>query len=310
MVVNGRADRTTAPQLRLGEPALDFGEAAEVVPLNGRPTRRPPLRDSTASSPRVSVIIPTLNEAQNIAIVLGALPAGLFEVIVVDGRSTDDTVAVAQEAMPTCRVVMQTGRGKGNALACGFAAAGGDIIVALDADGSTDPAEIPLFVGALLSGADFVKGSRRVVGGGSADLTRFRRMGDRSLRFVINVLFRTRYTDPNYGYNAFWRHCLPHLAVDCDGFEVETLMNLRAAKAGLLVKEVPCYELARMYGGSNLRAVSDGWRILKTIVRERRTPAAAPVPVAVAEVLTSDVEVVLDAEVMALVPEAASSRPV
>ena len=88
------------------------------------------------------------------------LPGCVDEVVIVDGHSTDDTIAVAQALLPDVRMVTQTGRGKGDALPCGFAAAHGDIIVMLDADGSTDPAEIPIYLQALLAGADFAKGSR------------------------------------------------------------------------------------------------------------------------------------------------------
>jgi glycosyltransferase involved in cell wall biosynthesis len=227
--------------------------------------------------PRVSVVIPALNEARNLPTVLAELPAGIFEVIVVDGHSTDGTLEVAKRVRPDCLTLRQSGRGKGDALVCGFAAASGDILVTLDADGSADPAEIPMFVGALLAGAHFAKGSRRAVGGGSADLTTIRRLGNRALGVVVNVLYGTRYTDLCYGYNAFWRSCLPHLAVDCHGFEVETLMNVRVAKAGLRVAEVPSFERARFHGVSNLRAVRDGWRVLRTILRERWLTGAPPI---------------------------------
>lgn len=242
--------------------------------LPGLPMRRPPIsREKDRSAwPRVSVVIPTLNEARNIGHVLDEIPEDVFEVIIIDGNSTDGTSGAARSARPGCRIYTQPGRGKGDALALGFSQARGDIIVTLDADGSADPAEMPLFVGALLAGADFVKGSRHAVGGGSADLTRIRSLGNRFLGGTVNLLFRTRYTDLCYGYNAFWRDCAEHLAIDCAGFEVETLMNVRAIKAGLRVSEVPSYERPRLHGLSNLNAVSDGWRVLKTIVRERRTP--------------------------------------
>src|SRR5690348_13195369 len=106
------------------------------------------------SSYRVSVVIPARNEAQNLPHVLEALPAGLHEVILVDGQSTDDTIAVALRACPDVKIVQQTRRGKGNALACGFAHVTGDIVATLDGDGSADPAEITGFVDALLAGAD------------------------------------------------------------------------------------------------------------------------------------------------------------
>src|SRR5262245_62878827 len=95
------------------------------------------------SYPRVSVIIPALNEAENLKYVLPRIPDWVDEVLLVDGNSTDATVAVARSLRPNIRIVQQQGRGKGAALRSGFASATGDIIVMLDADGSTDPAEIP-----------------------------------------------------------------------------------------------------------------------------------------------------------------------
>jgi glycosyltransferase involved in cell wall biosynthesis len=168
------------------------------------------------------------------------------------------------------RIVSEPRPGKGIALISGFEASRGDIIVALDADGSTDAAEIARFVAALEEGADFVKGSRFLDGGGSADLTPLRRFGNWMLRSSANALHGTRYTDLCYGYNAFWRRCLPQLDLDCDGFEVETVMNIRAARANLRVAEVPSYESKRIYGESNLNVVRDGLRILRTILSERR----------------------------------------
>jgi glycosyltransferase involved in cell wall biosynthesis len=223
---------------------------------------------------RVSVVIPTLNEEENLPFVFARLPPGLHELIVVDGHSTDRTVAVAQRLRPDARIVMQSGRGKGNALAAGFAACTGDIVVMLDADGSTDAAEIPRFVAALCNGADFVKGSRFAQGGASSDITRIRKLGNRVLSAMVNSLYGTSYTDLCYGYNAFWTRCLPYMHVDCDGFEVETLINVRIAKAGLVVHEVPSYERNRIYGASNLSAVRDGGRVLRTIASERVSAAS------------------------------------
>ena len=219
----------------------------------------------------VSVVIPTLNEAENLPHVFPRLPAGLHEVILVDGHSTDGTIEVARRLRPDVRVVTQSGRGKGNALAAGFAAATGDIFVTLDADGSTDAAEIPRFVAALCNGADFVKGSRFAQGGASSDITFTRRVGNWALNTLVNALYGTSYTDLCYGFNAFWARCLPYMRVDCDGFEVETLINVRIAKGGLVIHEVPSYERDRIHGMSNLHAVRDGVRVLRTIARERRS---------------------------------------
>jgi glycosyltransferase involved in cell wall biosynthesis len=223
----------------------------------------------------VSVVIPTINEAANLPHVFARLPRELHEVILVDGHSTDDTIAVARMLRPDVRIVLQNRRGKGNALACGFAAARGDIIVMLDADGSTDPAEIPLFVRALLDGADYAKGSRFTGEGGSDDITRLRRAGNSALNAVVNLLYRSSYTDLCYGFNAFWSRCLPHIGVTCDGFEVETLINVRVARARLKVVEVPSFESPRIHGQSKLRVVRDGRRVLFTIVRERLRPRGA-----------------------------------
>ncbi len=236
--------------------------------------------------PRVSVVVPTLNEERNIAHFLARLPVqDVDEVVLVDGASTDRTVEVAQSLYPDVVVVHQTRRGKGNALACGFEAASGEIVVMLDADGSTDPAEIPRFVAALVGGADFVKGSRFSSGGDSHDITRLRRLGNRGLLLIVNMMFRTKFSDLCYGYNAFWRRVLPDLDLPStwlvgpddgnhlwgDGFEVETMINVRAAMRGLRIAEVASIEHARLHGVSNLNAARDGYRVLRTIVRERRT---------------------------------------
>jgi glycosyltransferase involved in cell wall biosynthesis len=191
------------------------------------------------------------------------------------------------------RIIAQNRRGKGNALACGFAAATGDIIVMVDADGSADPAEIPLFVRTLLEGADYAKGSRFAEGGGSSDITRLRGAGNRVLNALVNLLCRTRYSDLCYGYNALWRRHLPVLGLDAespapadgsrlwgDGFEVETLINIRVAQAQLIVKEVASYEYPRIHGVSNLNAFRDGFRVLRTIVYERSQSRHRKAPVA------------------------------
>jgi glycosyltransferase involved in cell wall biosynthesis len=224
-----------------------------------------------AEAPGVSVsaVIPTLNEAANLPHVFARIPDCVDEVVIVDGHSTDDTIAVAQALMPDVRIVLQDGRGKGNALACGFAAARSEIIVMLDADGSTDPAEIPDYVAPLLAGADFVKGSRFAQGGGSADITPLRALGNKFLTGIVNALYGTSYTDLCYGYNAFSKAVLPAINVNCDGFEVETLINVRIAKAGLKVAEVPSLERERVHGVSKLHPVRDGIRVFRTIVRER-----------------------------------------
>ena len=226
----------------------------------------------TSPTPSVSIIIPALNEAGNLAMVLPRIPTWVHEVILVDGGSTDDTVAVACELLPGIRIVQQPGKGKGDALNAGFLAASGDILAMIDADGSTDPCEILRFLSALRTGADFVKGTRYVQGGGSEDLTPFRSLGNRTLTLIVNTLWRTNDTDLCYGYIAFWRRHLNVLAPDCRGFEIETLLCVRAASRGLRVAEVPSYESSRVSGSSNLHATRDGIRVFRTIVSELVRP--------------------------------------
>jgi len=228
-------------------------------------------------APRVSVIIAAWDEEESLGYVLPRLPRGLYEVILVDGNSTDRTIERAVELRPDIRIVMQPGKGKGDALRAGFAAARGDIVIAIDADGSTDPIEIPAFVGALLAGADYVKGSRFLTGGGTDDMTFTRKMGNLGLMVLCRILFGTRYTDLNYGYTGFWLRELNRLDLRSEGFEIETEMNLRAAIAGLHVVEVASFEGPRVGGVAHLVPLKDGWRVLMEILRQRTRPAAEAV---------------------------------
>lgn len=243
--------------------------ASEVIESVSRSAlQHNPLLGTMLAEIRVSVVVPALNEAPNLPHVLPRIPAWVHEVLLVDGHSTDDTIVVARRILPDIIIVHQEGRGKGAALRSGFQAASGEIIVMIDADGSTDPGEIPLLVGALLAGADLVKGSRFVQGGGTSDMTTFRKFGHWFLLQAVRTLFGGNYSDLCYGYSAFWKRVLPNLALDGTGFEIETLINVRALKAGLRIAEVPSFEHDRIHGLSNLRALPDGWRILKTIARE------------------------------------------
>ena len=234
------------------------------------------------SLPSVTIVVPAKNEAANLRVVLPLLPLE-YEIVIVDGNSVDGTVDVALELRPDVRVIRQTRKGKGNAIACGFLAATGDIIVMFDADGSADPREIPTFVQALVEGADFAKGSRFARGGGSADITPLRTLGNGGLNWIANVAFGTNFTDLCYGYNALWRSMVPLLDLPDpsltapdgemlwgDGFEIETVINCRFAAAEVAITEVASFELSRIHGTSNLRTFSDGTRVLRTILSERR----------------------------------------
>ena len=220
---------------------------------------------------QISVVIPAHNEAKNLPYVLPLIPGWVHEVILVNDHSTDNTVETARRLLPFIRIVnTQERRGKGVALQTGFAAASGDIIIMMDADGSNDPREMPRFIEALLDGAYFVIGSRFIGEGGSSDITPLRRVGARTLISIANYLFRMHLSDMFCGLNAFWKDCFDFFEIDCEGFEVETLITLRICKANLEIAEVPCFEHARIHGTSHFRTFRDGWRVLKMILKEWR----------------------------------------
>lgn len=247
---------------------LDFDYTGELA--LGRSGLRP-------AQPRVSIIVPAKNEAANILAILPYL-SNYFEVVVVVSAGDDDSAEAARAALPSAKVVYQTRKGKGNALACGFEEANGDVIVTFDVDGSADPHEIPRFVEALTRGADLAKGSRFCPGGGSQDITQFRALGNYGLNVLASGLTGTRFTDLCYGYNAFWADqlpvlCLPDSAAQTpqrgDGFEIEAMIIGRFAIAKAIIIEVPSYEYDRYYGESNLNAIKDGFRVLWTLLRDR-----------------------------------------
>jgi len=220
-----------------------------------------------AANLRISVVIPARNEAKSLPHVLSKLPSWVHEVILVDGLSVDDTSRVAKMELPAIRIVEQTGKGKGNALREGFVACTGDVVVALDADGSMDPGEMGRFVGVLAEGYDYVKGSRMLPGASSTDLTLLRTAGNWIFRTLTNILNGSRYSDLCYGYFAFRRGTVDALDLRSDGFEIETEINIRAHRAGLRIAEVASCESERHHGSSQLHALRDGLRILFTICR-------------------------------------------
>jgi len=216
----------------------------------------------------VSIIIPAINEEQNLHHVLPRIPND-YEVIMVDGHSSDRTLELAKELRPDIRILWQPGRGKGDAMRYGFKHAKGDIIVTFDADGSFDSDEIPSYVNSLLNGCDLVKGSRFLRGGATIDMPWHRRFGNRVLTIVANILYGTKYTDLVYGFHAFKREALEKLELESDGFEIDSELYLKAKKAGLKIKEIPSFENKRIYGKGKLRSIKDGWKILKIIVAGR-----------------------------------------
>jgi Glycosyl transferase family 2 len=254
------------------------------------PADRPPHRPRR-TSPSVSIVIP-VRDAAGLAPMLRTLPAA-DEVIVVTAGPGPDAAVLA--ACPGALLVRQTRTGLGNALACGFATATGDVLVTLDGDGATDPAELPRYVDALLAGADVAFGSRYRDGGRDLTAGRFRRALNLVLAWLLNVLYGAHRTDPGFGYAAFRRGALDRLtlpdpapaspALWGDGPEIEALLAVRAAARGLTVAEVPSVAYPRMRRSSHAdRATVRHWlRVLLTEFRGRtvhppRHSAAATTP--------------------------------
>ncbi|MGZ0145906.1 glycosyltransferase family 2 protein [Kribbella sp. WER1] len=238
-----------------------------ATPLNDH-ARRPSVTRRAPRRTTVSLVIPVKNEARNLAWVLSQIPSCVDEVLIVDGDSVDATTAMALSCRPDIRLVNQSGPGKGTALRTGFEACTGDVVVMMDADGSMSPDEIPHYLHFLANGYDFVKGSRFMGGGGSLDITRFRRWGNRALLIAVNSLYDTNLTDLCYGFCAFDRRFLEHLNLNASGFEIEAQMTVHAVQAGLRIAEVPSLELPRRSGRSNLRAIRDGRRVLSAILTD------------------------------------------
>lgn len=217
---------------------------------------------------RISIVIPTLDEEKNIAVAIREVKRVLsghdYEIIVVDGHSGDSTVSIAKKMGAR---ILYDDYGKGSALIKGMHAASGSIIISMDADMSNKPEELKLLIAGIEAGYDVCVGSRFLVGGGSDDMPLPRKVGNKFFVMLVNLLYGSRYTDLCYGYRSFSRKAVRELKLREKGFGIETEMNILAQKRHMKILEVPSYEKSRQAGEGKLHSVSDGWHILKTILR-------------------------------------------
>lgn len=226
------------------------------------------MKDSILLKPlSVEVIIPTLNEAQTIGYILDEVGRYANDVLVIDGQSVDGTCAIVKQY--GARMIIQSKRGKGFALREAFKKSKGDIVVMLDADGSMKPSEIPLFIEAIVNGADVAKGSRFLGNSNSEDITWLRYLGNQMFVKLVNLLWSENYTDLCYGFCAFNRSAIEKLSplLEAPNFEIETEIIIKAKKLGLKIVEVPSVELRRRFGKSRLRTIRDGFSIFLTIIK-------------------------------------------
>lgn len=222
--------------------------------------------------PSVSVVIRILHEKQtrHLSDLLRSVPAVVTEIIVVGRFLPQEVDSLLQQLPSNVRIIVQTGSGKTNALREGFDACTGDIIVTLDANGTTHPGEIPRFVDKLMEGYHFAKGSRFIEGGTTNDTRLIHRLGSYLLSRFVRLLFAVPLRDACYGYTALWKDCLNDLELECDylGTGLEALLFLRKFDCDLRIVEVPSVEHPSLDGESkwSFRYV---WDMLQVLVRTR-----------------------------------------
>jgi len=232
-------------------------------------TSPPAAAQAAEEEPLVSVVIPCLNEAENIeACVHAALEAiarmGAYgEVVVADNNSEDDSARLAEEA--GARVIVERRRGYGSAYMAGFAAARGRYIVMADADLTYDFNEIPRFVAALDGGAEMVIGDRMDNIRPGAMPWHHQYIGNPILTGLLNLFFRTGISDAHCGMRALRRDVLPRLDLRTTGMEFASEMVIRASKANLRITEFPI-EYHPRGGESKLSSFRDGWRHLRFLL--------------------------------------------
>jgi glycosyltransferase involved in cell wall biosynthesis len=219
---------------------------------------------------KVTVVIPTWNEAGCIESVISEIPRDVVdEIIVVDGHSTDGTAEIVKR-IDGVTLLIQDGKGFGSAIAQGFKAAGGDAIVVLDGDGSHNPADIPKLVDKIDEGYDYVMAARYRPGSRSEDDTFVRYFGNMFFTFLVNVLYKTNISDSLYLFTCIRRTALSGIKLRSRGFEFCVELLVKAHKAGLKIAEVPSNERPRYSGASKVNAFRHGIVILFEILRARK----------------------------------------
>ena len=206
------------------------------------------------STPQISVVIPTRDEEGLIGTIIDSVRPYADEVLVIDGHSRDRTrdIAVSSGA----RVVLDRGKGKGDAVRLAFDEAAGDIVVFIDADGSHEPKDIPAMVAPIQSGQfDMVVGSRGK--GGSDELhgtlgQLIRYVGSQLIMLGINYRWNVRLTDSQNGFRAIRRDVGKRLGLTSNLTTIEQEMLMKALKQGFRVTEIPSHEYERQWGTSKV----------------------------------------------------------
>lgn len=219
---------------------------------------------------KVSVVIPTLNEAGCIEKVLAEIPRDIVnEIIVVDGHSIDGTADIIRK-IPYVKLIMQNSKGFGSAFIQGAKEASGDIIVLADGDGSHNLSDIPKLVTKIQEGYDYVLAARYRPGSRSDDDTFIRYFGNMLFTFLINVMHKVYISDSLFLFTALRKESLDKLNLKSQGFEFCVEILVKAHKAGLNIAEIPSVERKRFSGFSKVNAFKHGITILFEIIKSLR----------------------------------------
>lgn len=220
---------------------------------------------------KVSLIIPTLNEANCIGQVLKELPKDcLHEILIIDGHSTDGTAEIVKNL--GYRVITQEGKGFGDAFACGARHSTGDILILMDGDGSHNPADIPKLLAKYKEGYDYVMASRYLPESHSEDDTVVRSFGNWFFTKLVNLLHGLNVSDSLYLFTAIDRNLYELLDIRSKGFEYCMELVIKAHKMGARFAEIPSIERKRISDTPKTNAVVHGWHILLETLK--RVPMA------------------------------------
>lgn len=210
---------------------------------------------------KITVQIPTLNEGESLADTLEQIPREIVdEILIIDGHSTDNTLEIAKSF--GCRVLVQPGRGYGDAMRFGFQNAMGDVIISMDADGSPNPQDIPRLVDKLQEGYDLVLASRYMLGAKSEDDTPIRLIGNKFFTFLTNFLYGLDISDALYFFAAMRKEKVSGLNLKSKDFALCIEVPVKVHRAGFKIGEVPCVERRRFASVSRVNAALDGIKIL------------------------------------------------